>query len=515
MRNPAAARRPGRRVRVPGLPASVAVVLVAAALAGCGGSVTPPATGAARVVPADALAYVHLSIDRARPSVTGAAKLVGRLPGVERLVTGLETRLGALIGAGSFREATSGWIGRELAVAVVPVAADRAGLLYVFAVRDRPAAARFVAAHPGQGGSRSELIGRYVVVGPRAALAAAAGVAKAGPAASLGGSAAYRRAAAAEPAGRVLDLYAPAAGMRELLSGRGQFARLLLSLLDRPDLQAFSAAISVTPHGGRVTVRSVLAGTPHPVAFSPSLARVLPAGAALMVDSRGLAAAAPRLLAVAAAAGIGGRLGPLISRLGAALRAEGVDTAGLDSLFSGETAVAVSSIASHPALMIVSRTADPASARLQLAALEPSVAALFPPAAGGPGQAPLFTDHTIAGADVHELQLAAGLQIDYTVIRRMIVLSTGTAAIAALADRGRSLASTADYRSVAGALPGRPSSLVFLDLSQLIRLGEQTGLLRGASFQELAPDLARIRAIGVRSAGGKNESTAELSFNIS
>ena len=42
--------------------------------------VAAPATGAARVVPADALAYVHLSTDPGRPAVHQAEALARRFP---------------------------------------------------------------------------------------------------------------------------------------------------------------------------------------------------------------------------------------------------------------------------------------------------------------------------------------------------------------------------------------------------------------------------------------------------
>ena len=47
------------------------------------------------------------------------------------------------------------------------------------------------------------------------------------------------------------------------------------------------------------------------------------------------------------------------------------------------------------------------------------------------------------------------------------------------------------------------SSLLFTDFSQLLRLGEQTGLTSGARIRELLPDLAKIRAIGLSSASGE------------
>lgn len=504
-------RRPARAAGLPAC-AAVVVLLTAVLLGGCGGSAAPPATGAARVVPADALAYLDVSIDPGRPPVAAGRRLAGRLPAAQRLIAQVRTRLGALFGPDSFTREAKPWLGAELAAAVVPVSARRAALVYVFAARDRRAATRFLATHPGRSGSETALVGGYVVAGPPAVLDRVRAVG-AHTAPALAANPEYRRATAGAPADRVIDAYATAAGLRALLPGRGRLARALLAVLDRGDLAASNAALSATDHGGRLTVRSVLDAPASPVGFRPALPGRLPVGAALMLDVHDLRAAAPRLLATLGAAGILGRVGPLLQRLGAALHAEGVDIGAVESLFGGEAAVAVISTAGHPSLLIVARTVRPSVARLALASIEPSVAALFAPSGAGAGQAPLFTQRLIDGVTVHRLQLAPGLELDYAVFGRLIAVSTGSAAIAALAAPHRPLADDPRYRSVGGSGAGPVSSLLFLDLSQLIRLGAETGLLGGAS-NALASEMARIRSIGVRSTGGKNETTAELSFTI-
>src|SRR5437764_10497609 len=82
---PAAAESPRRRfdlrstailaVAVAGLVALAIGLATAARI-----SEPPPATGAAALVPADALAYVHLSTDPSRPAVRQALDLARRFP---------------------------------------------------------------------------------------------------------------------------------------------------------------------------------------------------------------------------------------------------------------------------------------------------------------------------------------------------------------------------------------------------------------------------------------------------
>lgn len=519
-----------RRLRQAGAVAALlALIAMIVVVASSGGSSRPPATGAAFVVPDDALAYVHLSLDASRPTVTQAEALSRRLPGFAAARDALYARLGAITGlsASTFVTDARRWIGPEAALALLNTPSNRAGTLIVLAVRNRRAAARFLAqtaAAAGRsggialfgypGGADAALLPGFLVVGQPASVRAAIG-AHTSPATSLARSPLYDRAAAAEPADRVLDAYLPAVGLTRLFSQRAGVLGALGTLLDPPGMAALTISLSPTSDGARAQVNSVFgAGRARTPEFSPSLPALIPSGAAVLLDVHGLGAVAPRLLAAGAVAGVGGGVGPLLTRLGAALAAEGVEVGRLVALFDQETAVAVTAVQAHPALLIVARARDPEAARVDLASIEPALASLFPPAANGPGGAPVFTGHQVDGVSVHQLQLAPGLELDYAVFRGLIAVSTGTAAIAELIRRAGSLTNDPSYQAVLGGSPGRVGSLVFLDFSQLIRLGVQTGVAHGASFSLLRPFLERIQAIGLRSTSGRNESTSELYFKI-
>jgi hypothetical protein len=213
--------------------------------------------------------------------------------------------------------------------------------------------------------------------------------------------------------------------------------------------------------------------------------------------------------------GVGGAVAPLLSRLGGALHAEGVDVRPLLQLFGGESVVALTSAPTRPALLVITRTASPGQAKVELANVEPALASLFPAASSGPGVAPLFTSHEVNGVLIHQLKLGPGLQVDYAVSGNLVGVSTGVDALGGLARAARTLPATAPYRAVLGGFNAQVSSLVFLDLKVLFRLGEQAGLLGGAGLRTLAPDLARIQAVALRSRSGKADSTSELYFKIS
>jgi Protein of unknown function (DUF3352) len=321
---------------------------------------------------------------------------------------------------------------------------------------------------------------------------------------------------AGEPADRVLDAYLPAAGIHQLLATRTGAAGAIGALLDRPDLQGVAFSLSPSPSGARVQVHSILGGAVPRVAagsFTPTLQSVLPSGSTLMLDVNGLGRAAPGLLSAAARAGIAGNVGPLLRRVGSALTTQGVNVGRVVSLFSGETAVAISPGPS-PALLIVSRVRDQAAARSELAALEGPVQTLFSPSGAAGGQVPELADQAVGGATVHEVGLGPGLQLDYAVSGGLVVVSTSVSAIEGVAQRRDALASDAAYRATLPDQPARLASLVFGDVRQLLALGEQTGLTSGAGTRALLPDLSKIRAIGLSAASGDRDTTTQLSLEI-
>jgi hypothetical protein len=507
----------------------------------------PPATGAAALVPADALAYVHLSTDPRRPAVMQAIDLERRFPDAPLLLAALSNRLGAILsrpGAaqGTFDLATDvrPWLGKEAAFALLNTPSTTAGSLILLDVRYRHRAQSFLATTGAvpvrtyrgvtelsyRPGTVLAFVRHYLAIGQRSSVEDAIDVAD-GSALSLQSNPGYGRAASAEPAGRVLDAYVSGDGVRRVLVPRGGLLGAAGSLLVRSDLLGVSVSLSPGARGARVAIHSVLDPTlarqsgPPARRFAPKLASVLPAGSSLLVDVDGLASAAPRVLGASAIAGIAPRVGPLLQRLGAALASEGVSLGQLASLFSGETAVAISPGSGQggaadraPALIVVTRTAHQDQATALLANLEAPLAQLFPPPSTGPGLAPGWNDVRVAGITAHQLAIAPGLELDYAVFRGLVVVSTSLRAIGGIARHSSSLADEAEYHSALPATPGKVTSLVFLDFSQLLNLGEQIGLARSARLSALRPDLERIRAVGLASSRGEADTTAELFLQI-
>jgi len=252
-----------------GLCLIVVIGLVAAVSVFDSGEV-PPATGAAEVVPADVLAYVHLSTDSSRPAVQRAQTLARRFPGYPLAYAAAISRLTAIVGGGSssadFSTGIRRWLGREAALAVLDTPGGSAPSLIVLDVANRTRALRFVtgagAAPVGaddgvrilgyRSGTELAFVRHYLVVGPdagvRAAIAAGTGRAR-----SLAADHAYRSAAAGEPAGRVLDAYLPATGVRRMLEPRGGVVGAIATMIDRPALEG--TTLSVSAEAGAADIR--------------------------------------------------------------------------------------------------------------------------------------------------------------------------------------------------------------------------------------------------------------------
>lgn len=538
---PQSPRRPHPRVRLlaPIAAATLAVVAVIVLALSLSSSTVPPATGAASLVPADALLYLHFSTDQGRPAVRRALTLAGRFPDSPLLAGALTGRLDAILSGSSgatvdFSTQVRPWLGKEAALAVLDTASSTAGSLIVLDVRDRRRVRAFLA---GVGATRAgtyrgvtlyqqpsgtvlAMIRHYLALGQAASVQAAIDVAE-GKARSLAGSRVYRSVAGSEPADRFLDAYASAAGTRRALLPRGGLIGALAALIDRPGLRGTAISLSAQPHTLSVIVHSSLdprlSGAGHARAqFAPTLAGVLPAGSTMLLDVKRLATAAPGLLATGDRLGIAEKIGPLLARLGGALRAEGVDMHQVLSIFSGETAIALApGGAGHgPAPVVITRTPDEPAARALLAGLEVPLTQLFAPPGSGPGQAPVLSDVPVPGATVHQLALAPGFELDYAVSRHLVVVSTSLAGIAGVFAHRRALGDAARYQTALENTPDQVTSLLFFDFNQLLRLGEQTGLISSARLATLWPDLLKIRTIGLTSTRGESDTTTELRLQI-
>jgi hypothetical protein len=502
-------------------------VLVIVLVSGSGGQA--PASGAASLVPTDALVYVHLSTDPRRPAVKRANALARRFPDYPQLAGAVTARLTAILGGGvplDFAHQVRPRLGKEAAFAVLNTAGASAGSLIVLDLRRggplfatgavRTGSYRGVQLYRNQGGTELAFLSHYLAVGQDASVRAAIDVAT-GHRRSLAASSAYPAAAGGEPEARVLDAYISPGGLARLLAPRGGPSAAIALLLSQPGFRGATVSISPAARGAAIRVHTALAADAsraRPASFTPTLSGWAPGRSALMLDVGDLANAAPSVLATTAVLGVFNQLGPLLARLGAALSAEGVNVGRVVSIFHNEGAVAIGTNGGAPTVIVISRTHAPRAARETLGALEAPLAQLFQPTGTGPGQVPEWNDEQAGGVAVRQFAFAPGLQLDYAVFDGLVVISTSLRGIADVAARSRPLATDAAFTSAFPGRPDRVGSLLFLDFSQLLSLGERAGLAHSPHLLRLRPDLDRIRALGSSSTSGEADTTAELFLEI-
>jgi hypothetical protein len=482
--------------------AIAAVALVVALVRRSEGPAGPPDTAAA-LVPASALAYVHLSTDPARAADRRFQLTAATLPSVRRLRDGV-LRAVAPGGGLDLAHDVRPWLGREVAYA----ATSPTDSIFLAAVADRPKAQALLArvgnleaasryrdvAVLTAGPTALAFVGDFLVVGTVPAVRAAIDRA-AGDGAALADADAFRRATADRPAGRSLDAYATAAGVRTVLAPRTGLLGALGRLLDRPGLSAAAATLAAEPAGLRATAR-VLGGGRRGSAFTPVLLERVPEAAAAYAGAR----SAPQLAQLAAAVGGGAAL--------AGLRAALPGLAGVDldrdvlAPLEGEVALSVTTAAAlggadpaavrtggAPVVTLKARTRNPRATEAALARLRDPLATRL----GLPGTIPAFRAQRIGGLDAFTLRITPQLAPTYAVSGNQVIVSTAPAGL--LPPRG-TLAAAPAFRTTIGQVPDTAESILFTDLRQLVALGEQTGLDAAAGFASLRGDLRRARALG-------------------
>ncbi|MCU0314793.1 MAG: hypothetical protein MUC84_12125, partial [Solirubrobacteraceae bacterium] len=447
------------------------------------------------LVPARALAAVHVSTDAQRRAVVAGARVAGRLPGWPRFRRDLLRRL-EVPGCGLDLRRRPG---TETTLAILP--AGRGGSVSLL-VTDAPADAVGEAPRPC-GTLVARRVDGLVAIGEPGAVLAAQGVAE-GRVPALVRAPVYRAAAAGLPADRAADAWASPAGLRRLLTPLGGTIGTLAGLLDTPGLRGAAAALSPTGDGADLRVRRITRRGEAPARFRPTLQAVAPADALAFLGSGDLSSTLGRLFELLSPSGAVD-VRALADAGGGALRTLGDQ--------GRESAIVIAPTPDGPGLTLLARVRDPARARAAMRRLEGALA----PLAGVPDGV-AWADARPGGVPARLVNGGPGRVLGWAVTRGdVLVLATSAAGIAALAPGAPALAGTPAYQRVLGdpANPRNPiSSLVFLLPDQLLRLGDDGSTGAIGSAGGIRRDLARVRAIGARASGGESASTVDLSLWI-
>jgi hypothetical protein len=457
-----------------GVAVGMVVVLVVAviALAGGGdggGSAKAPASEAARLVPADALVYVHLSTDPDRTQTRDAAKVAEGFPSWASLRDGIVSRLQAP-GCDVATKALKGADEAALAIFDTGTTTQANSLVLVDTGKEHPGAQQRAC-----GSLSSTYVGTFLAIGQPESLNAAATLQKADGKGSLAEAAGPKKEMGALPADRVADGWLSADGLRRLLAPQGGLLGAAGVLFDQPTL--VGAAFGIAGKGDRVslTVKSQLdpklkakdAGASFKP-FTATLADAVPADAMAYLGVSNLGPALQRLLAAA------GSSSDTIQKLAGSLDGP------LLKAFPGEAAVVLSESAPAPILTIIAHAKDPVAAQKAIDGLPASVR------------------KTLSSA----------------VFDGKVAVSTDPKGIAAVRAKGKRLTDTENWRKAVGNHPDLLGSLLFLNFTRLLKLGEATGLGDSSAYKAARADLTRVQAIGASTTGNDSESTAEISLLV-
>jgi hypothetical protein len=494
---------------------ALAIALAVVLLRGGGGSDEPISERAAELVPADALVFVRLSTDGEREAVDAARELAEGFPSwqrardavLERLVVASEDD-GEIDAQGEIE----GWLGDEMALALLNSPTGTAESLVLLEVADEEEARAFVArgarrSGPAQrhrgvridrfGAVQAAVADGFLVLGQPAAVRRAVDLTM-GTGDPLSAAPTFSRLQERLPDDRAADAYATADGLRRLLVPAGGAFSLAGVLLDRPDLEGTALSVSAQEPGARVFVESLVPGRTGE-AFEPELLDAVPEGTLAYLGSKGLDDTATRLVATAGTEALGDLLGQAREALGTEGAAAVQDD--LLALLREETALVVLPGVPAPTMLVIARTGDEAGTQSALDRLTGSLPDLLE-------GAEVTTEGDVTIVTSGETQLFAA------VFDGKLVLSTSAQGIEAARAPDGGIAGEESFDEVVPDRDEPVTSVVFLDFSQLLKLGEQTGLDDSRAYLAVKPDLERVRSVGASSTGTGEDTTTEIRISI-
>ncbi|MDX6662580.1 MAG: hypothetical protein QOG09_682 [Solirubrobacterales bacterium] len=501
-----------------------------------GADACPPSDDAARIVPGNALLYAHIDLDRGSGQFKTARKLAQKLPHAQALIQSavgnVRTPSGGQI---DLTRDVQSWAGDEAALIRLPgpgageqallVAARDTGKALSFADRVGPGKAR-ASSYKGQplrlydGGFTASLSRGFLITGSIGAVRSV--IATEGrPASSLATTALPKQLRGALPEDRFADVYLSRPGIKATLAGRGGYASQLDTFSD------FSAssgiAASARMHGDGVELQLESSLNPkltkrHPPffrAFAPFTATLpseLSDKALLYLGFTSPARTVSALLGQAAKAA------PSVVTAYRALRAQVAARTKLDlgrqllPVLKGETAIAAEPAARVPYATMLVKGVDEGPAAAAVARLVgPIVKASRKRGNVGAG---LSVGQT-AGVKTVSVRLSPSVNLTFSVFDGKLVLATDPAGVEQVRGSGASLAGDGAYKKAISRVGGKRSALVFVNLAELIKLGEErAGLAEDPTFATFAQDINMLRALGVGVSSDPHRLSTKAFLNI-
>jgi hypothetical protein len=519
-----------------------------------GGDRCPPADDAIQLVSQDALAYVHLNVDRDTEQYEDAAKVSERVPGItKQAIALLLSRLPGPEGAPpDFERDIEPWFGGEAALAIVPAGGGAVGdevqLLEasnesearefadsITAGRPRSTTYRDVEVRVDRRGLATALVAGFLAIGTRTgvrdAIDADSGAKGTG---SLAGDPKASAARDALPDKRLADAYLSADGIAELVADpRGPLATFA-SVINPGASQGAAVALVAGDDGLDLNLRSELAprrAKAHPGFFSafppfePDLAGSLPGDSlgyvgigdpgktlsSLLVQASaqepGLAAAVGDLVEQVKDLGKVDLYKDLLPSLGgeAAIALQPAPDEGGRGSGGGATGALPGS--QIPFLEFIAADVDADRASEALARLQgPITQALNPSRAL---QAPVTRQREVRGLTAHSVRLSPTVELTYAIDGSTLVVATDPAAVEQLAGGEGGLDGEELFDLATDGFPGDLTMLGYLNLGGLIALAESAGLGEDPAYATFASEIQKLRALGLAIQSSSEELSTE------
>ena len=522
-----ARQRLGAAVIVLAVAAILAFVLVPAAPCSFpGGDECAPADDAIDLVPDDALAYAHLDIDPESDQFAAAKALAARVPLLSGMLAGPISKVdGQTV---DFGAQVAPWAGGEAALALLP-GAGRPERVTLIEADDSGGARDFAAGLLGRAASTEDVDGIEVTVGARDQAAALldgflvlggldAVTRIVDPPDDAGKLETSEAADAIDelPDDRVAYAYLSGAGARAVLSDPS--LEPVDTFVDSAGSAGVVAALSVDGDVASLTVRSTLdparadespgffSALPE---FSPSLDADVGAGALAYLGLGEPASSVERLLSQAASRSPG--LSRAYEKAAKDLRKGGISIRrDLLPLLGSEVALSVEPVAAAsatpgvvgtpgvPYVSLLASGVDSRAAAADLAELQKPLAdALVPESGEAAGQVAAFETLQIAGIEAQSLTVSPNVKLTYATYDDRLAVATDPLGIAQARAGGDGLVDSDTFREVTAGIPEEVSLIAYLDLRDLISLGEQVGLAADPGYATLAPDLRALDAAAV------------------
>lgn len=500
---------------LPGVPCQVSGVKVCA-----------PTDDVLSMVPADALLYSHVTLDRSSAQFAAVDSLLGRFSPdrVDQIGTAL---LPAPSGVGiSFVKDIRSWAGDDAGLVVVPGPGPATSSAFLISVKDQKGADAFVKKiAPGPGAGISSAFDRgFLVLGGGPAVRAVAATGTAG-AKTLGEAPSAEHVRGQLPANRFADLYFSAAGIRRLLAGSTTtLATQLETFVDYGASTGFAVAAVARDDGIELDVHSAL--DPARQKSSPNLFTTLPHFKPALTGDVGA-----RALGYVGLGEAGESLGLLLQRAGGAapglasalksltgrISAEGKVDLARDLLpaLGGQAALVAQPTDGAPFASLIVDDVDEAKAKEVLAQLQGPLARSV---GSPPGQPPpAFQPITLhGGVEGSELQVSPTVDLTYAVFDGKLVISTQPAGVEQVAaGSGETLDHAAAFHDATAALPDRVSALLYLNLDELLDLAEKLGQIEDPLYVAFRDDIRKLHAIAVGVDASAHELSSRLLITIS